>query len=265
MAAMRVRALVVAAVCPTIGVGYRSPPPGCSSVGCIRCGSAKFTALHLDTCRRCRSEFGGSLQLSRGLFMRVHHCNGGSSSTRHSLMNSTWRASAVGWASRSGSYTRSRRNRCGWRRNGLCEPEPDGRDGDDEMFRDLLDGSRAANRQGWRWVVGATRNRSYGFSRHQVLKRAPELCDNCVLRDACPIGGYPGSVAGDMIDPAPTMSTDAFGPIAAPRLDLFDADVANASSSSRTRSPTSARIGSRASRTGTRSPNHSPNPPGRER
>jgi len=39
---------------------------------------------------------------------------------------------------------------------------------------------------------------------------------------ACPIGEYPGSVAGDMIDPAPTMSTDAFGPIAAPQLDLFD-------------------------------------------
>jgi len=49
-------------------------------------------------------------------------------------------------------------------------------------------------------------------SRRQVLQRAPELCDDCALRDACPIGGYPGSVAGDMIDPAPTMSTEAFGP-----------------------------------------------------
>lgn len=104
------------------------------------------------------------------------------------------------------------------------------RDGEDEMFRHLLDGSRAANRQGWQWVVGATRNRSYGFSRRQVLKQAPQLCENCELREACPIGGYPGSVAGDLRDPTPTMSTDAFGALADSPPSLFgmgDTDNAN--------------------------------------
>jgi len=101
----------------------------------------------------------------------------------------------------------------------------DWRSGDDEMFRHLLDGSRAANRQGWQWVVGGTRNRSYGFARRQVMKRAAQFCDDCALSESCPIGGYPGSVAGDMIDPAPTMSVAHLTPpdpaTAEPR--LFDA------------------------------------------
>lgn len=73
-------------------------------------------------------------------------------------------------------------------------------EGEDEMFRHLLDGSRAANRQGWQWVVGGTRNRSYGFARRQVLKRAPAFCDACALRDDCPIRSYAGSVAGPRVD-----------------------------------------------------------------
>ena len=53
------------------------------------------------------------------------------------------------------------------------------RDGEDVFFRHLLDGSRAANRIGWQWTVGALTGKPYGFSRWQVEKRAPGLCDTC--------------------------------------------------------------------------------------
>ena len=65
------------------------------------------------------------------------------------------------------------------------------RDGEDLFFRHLLDGSRAANRTGWQWTVGALTGKPYGFSRWQVEKRAPGLCDGCRLRDACPIQDWP--------------------------------------------------------------------------
>ena len=65
------------------------------------------------------------------------------------------------------------------------------RDGEDEFFRHLLDGSRAANRVGWQWTVGALTGKPYGFSRWQVGKRAPGLCDRCALRAACPIEEWP--------------------------------------------------------------------------
>lgn len=100
------------------------------------------------------------------------------------------------------------------------------REGEDEMFRHLLDGSRAANRQGWQWVVGGVRNRSYGFARRQVMKRAPAFCAECEVRDACPIVGYPESVSGAMIEPVPTMSLDLFGPLGE-QSGLFDADDAD--------------------------------------
>ncbi len=64
-------------------------------------------------------------------------------------------------------------------------------DGEDHFFRHLLDGSRAANRLGWQWTTGAGSSRSYGFSRRQVERRAPGLCDRCDLRDECPIERYP--------------------------------------------------------------------------
>lgn len=95
------------------------------------------------------------------------------------------------------------------------------RDGDDEMFRHLLDGSRAANRNGWQWVVGGLRSRSYGFARRQVSKRTPAFCDSCSLSDSCPIGAYPGSVAGPIHDDA-AMSTDLFGPELPTDPTLFD-------------------------------------------
>ncbi len=65
------------------------------------------------------------------------------------------------------------------------------REGEDLMFRHLLDGSRAANRLGWQWTVGALTGKAYGFSRWQVEKRAPGLCASCPLNQACPIQEWP--------------------------------------------------------------------------
>ncbi len=65
------------------------------------------------------------------------------------------------------------------------------RDGEDEFFRHLLDGSRAANRVGWQWTVGALTGKPYGFSRWQVEKRAPGVCTECDLRTRCPISDWP--------------------------------------------------------------------------
>lgn len=65
------------------------------------------------------------------------------------------------------------------------------RDGEDVFFRHLLDGSRAANRVGWQWTVGALTGKPYGFSRWQVDKRAPGLCGGCDLRARCPIQDWP--------------------------------------------------------------------------
>ena len=64
------------------------------------------------------------------------------------------------------------------------------RDGEDLFFAHLLDGSRAANRLGWQWTVGAGTGRAYGFARAQVERRAPGLCARCALRDACPVQQY---------------------------------------------------------------------------
>lgn len=65
------------------------------------------------------------------------------------------------------------------------------RDGEDLFYRMLLDGSRAANRLGWQWTVGALTGKVYGFSRWQVNKRAPGLCATCPLAQNCPIEEWP--------------------------------------------------------------------------
>jgi deoxyribodipyrimidine photo-lyase len=65
------------------------------------------------------------------------------------------------------------------------------RDGEDTLYRALLDGSRAANRLGWQWTVGTGTGRPYGFSRQQVERRAPGLCRTCALVDRCPIADWP--------------------------------------------------------------------------
>lgn len=78
------------------------------------------------------------------------------------------------------------------------------RDGEDLFFRHLLDGSRAANRSGWQWTVGALTGKPYGFSRWQVRKRAPELCGRCPLADDCPIEDWPDERTPDprpFVDP----------------------------------------------------------------
>ena len=65
------------------------------------------------------------------------------------------------------------------------------RDGEDLMYRHLLDGSRAANRLGWQWTTGALTGKPYGFSRWQVEKRSPGLCATCPLERRCPIAQWP--------------------------------------------------------------------------
>ncbi len=65
------------------------------------------------------------------------------------------------------------------------------RQGEDRFFAQLLDGSRAANRLGWQWTIGAGTGKPYGFSRWQVEKRAPELCEGCAQRNACPVEEWP--------------------------------------------------------------------------
>jgi deoxyribodipyrimidine photo-lyase len=67
----------------------------------------------------------------------------------------------------------------------------DWRDGEDALYRELVDGSRAANRLGWQWTVGTGTERPYGFSRSQVERRAPGLCASCPLAADCPIADWP--------------------------------------------------------------------------
>ena len=67
----------------------------------------------------------------------------------------------------------------------------DWRRGEDRFFTHLLDGSRAANRLGWQWTIGAGTGKPYGFSRWQVTKRAPGLCNTCEHRNRCPIETWP--------------------------------------------------------------------------
>jgi deoxyribodipyrimidine photo-lyase len=78
----------------------------------------------------------------------------------------------------------------------------DWRDGEQEMFVHLLDGSRAANGLGWQWTTGTGSTKAYGFSRWQVQKRAPQLCRRCPLRDACPIEDWPEVRLGRVPDQA---------------------------------------------------------------
>ena len=75
----------------------------------------------------------------------------------------------------------------------------DWRAGEQEFFVHLLDGSRAANRLGWQWTVGTGSGKSYGFSRWQVEKRAPQLCRDCALSSACPIQDWPETTPGPTV------------------------------------------------------------------
>jgi len=80
----------------------------------------------------------------------------------------------------------------------------DWRQGEDWLYRRLIDGSRAANRLGWQWAAGTGSGKPYGFSRWQVEKRAPGLCRRCPLEAACPVREWPalpGPVPVDAPDP----------------------------------------------------------------
>ncbi len=64
-------------------------------------------------------------------------------------------------------------------------------EGEDFLFRHLLDGSRAANRLGWQWAVGVGSSQAYNFTRWQVEERAAGLCASCDLVHACPVENWP--------------------------------------------------------------------------
>ncbi len=81
-------------------------------------------------------------------------------------------------------------------------------EGEDLFFAHLLDGSRAANRLGWQWTIGALTGKEYGFSRWQVEKRAPGLCDACELRDGCPIEQWPPDRVPAGLDPPDAVRFD---------------------------------------------------------
>lgn len=72
--------------------------------------------------------------------------------------------------------------------------------GQERMYRELIDGSRAANLLGWQWTVGAGTGKPYGFARWQVEKRAPGLCNQCPLSNDCPIQEFPEEVSLNRID-----------------------------------------------------------------
>ena len=80
--------------------------------------------------------------------------------------------------------------------------------GQERMYRELIDGSRAANLLGWQWTVGSGTGRPYGFARWQVEKRAPALCDGCALKPACPIQNFPDEVEMRSLELEPLLDRD---------------------------------------------------------
>lgn len=80
--------------------------------------------------------------------------------------------------------------------------------GQERMYRNLIDGSRAANLLGWQWTVGAGTGKPYGFARWQVEKRAPGLCFKCPLKKACPIQEFPDEVTPHQLTKEPLLDND---------------------------------------------------------
>lgn len=80
--------------------------------------------------------------------------------------------------------------------------------GQERMFRELIDGSRAANLLGWQWTVGAGTGKPYGFARWQVEKRAPGLCFKCALKKSCPIQNFPDEVTPQQLAKDPLLDND---------------------------------------------------------
>ncbi len=82
-------------------------------------------------------------------------------------------------------------------------------EGQEAMYRELIDGSRAANLLGWQWTIGSGTGKPYGFARWQVEKRAPGLCSTCPLNKNCPIQDFPEE---QVLFSAPTEQLLAFDP-----------------------------------------------------
>jgi len=80
--------------------------------------------------------------------------------------------------------------------------------GQERMYRELIDGSRAANLLGWQWTVGSGSGKPYGFARWQVEKRAPEYCGRCPLNKNCPIEKFPNEVELRDLDVEPLLNRD---------------------------------------------------------
>ena len=80
--------------------------------------------------------------------------------------------------------------------------------GQERMYQNLLDGSRAANLLGWQWTVGAGTGKPYGFARWQVEKRAPGLCFKCPLKKACPIQDFPEEISPPQVAKEPLLDFD---------------------------------------------------------
>ncbi len=81
--------------------------------------------------------------------------------------------------------------------------------GQERMYQNLIDGSRAANLLGWQWTVGAGTGKPYGFARWQVEKRAPGLCMKCPLKKACPIQEFPDETTPHQLTKDPILDNDA--------------------------------------------------------
>ena len=80
--------------------------------------------------------------------------------------------------------------------------------GQEEMYRNLIDGSRAANLLGWQWTVGAGTGKPYGFARWQVEKRAPGTCFKCALKKNCPIQEFPDELSPHQLNKDPLLDND---------------------------------------------------------
>jgi deoxyribodipyrimidine photo-lyase len=80
--------------------------------------------------------------------------------------------------------------------------------GQERMYQNLLDGSRAANLAGWQWIVGSATGKPYGFARWQVESRAQGICDKCVLKKACPIQEFKDLPPLEEIEMEPLLVSD---------------------------------------------------------
>ena len=80
--------------------------------------------------------------------------------------------------------------------------------GQERMYQNLLDGSRAANLAGWQWTVGSVTGKPYGFARWQVESRAPGLCLRCPLKKDCPIQEFKELLPLDEVAPNALLTSD---------------------------------------------------------